>query len=1486
MKLSAIKTFSENNKARESDENNFLAIVGMDCVIGTEESVYGLWDSLRLKTDFVTKANLKRKKMTQDIMRLLGDDSVLETTDIQPMCFLNTLDTFDYPFFEMSSQEAMLIDPSQRLLLESAYRCLEDSNHVIGEYRGENIGIFIGYDESDLIRYKDILYRSNFDLYGLSIPGNHPAILAGRIADYFDFKGPAYVINTACSSSMSALHQACKAIRNGECEMALVSTINYTLTPVKKSNFLLGIEATKDRTKTFSDQADGTGKGEGLVSLLIKPYSQAITDKDAIYAVIRGSATTQDGKSSSLTSPNMLAQVQVLQKAWRDAGINPRELQYIEAHGTGTKIGDPIEIEAIKTAIKPFTNDRMFCAIGSIKSNIGHLNAAAGLAGVLKTALILHNKELVPNCHFEYPNAHIDFFNSPIYVCTQRRALSGETIYAGVSSFGLSGTNVHIVMSNCDHTQHDDFPDESVYKIMAISAKTPSALRKLVYEYIWHMEGLDKRQLFIYCYTVNTRRVHYPCRCIFLGRDLADIRKQMVAYLYAEEPGKSYCQEMKTNEYEYPANVQGILIKNTSKDADMLIKLCRRYIAGDDVNWNECYAPYIFRTMHIPTYRFDTLTCFWNTEKAKTFSAYKDEKNYFYTLSWSVFSQSELVERKLAENVVIIYTNDTFSNEVQEYVSKDLEEKGHKIVRILLDDLIKSEGSTVCSRVYSFDQRMFLSQIEGSVSETSLLYLASLHDPIEPLSIRESIRRGISGVFQTYSLFSSFKTKLSDFICIGNNGDDVMNDGEPIDPYNGALYEFVNGLQADQIGETRIFRNIDIARNTDKVLLNHLLECGDGGAICSLRGTQIYRQTITETGKQQKPILRKGGIYIVSGGTSENALHVCKVISEKYQGVFYLLSRHLEPYSENPRLLQVISEIENNSGMIRPVYCDVSSEESVSSTINAICLETGSVINGVIHAAGIESKGMIRNKTEAEILVTLAPKVFGIINLHYYTKNYHPDFFLSFSSLSALLPSPGQADYAYANRFIDLYNRIMQKDYAHAFSINWPAFQDAGMAVRNQVDFDNMGLPPLTFRQIEDVFLSALSYKSNHIIPTNRPLTNQEKRKEILAEKRLVSTCDTSKATIRFENMTETQNTIANIWYKYLGHENIGLDDDFTTLGGNSLKMIYVVSAIEKEFQISLNEDLVIDLPTIREIAAHIEEGKTTQSIILEGIEPFNNFFFINCFFNAVFSVLCYFKYPISRLIRHCHVQFLCDKTGFSLEYGYQECWQDILKDIDLKLVVKSSQVDLVQEITENLSHKYPVIISVDCFYLPFRHDAYQKQHFFHSLLVYGYEGNAQLFHIIDQVNVESLSYQKRTISVQDLQKAYNGYLENFSEEKTPPIAVIYPIENGVKSQSKVAERPSSTQSILFLKQIHEKVQRFVEFSDISKETYLKMLNQCIHYFNTEVYVNNELYKDKDFGFLLARLLQIYKHTRASFIKETLAGKDGCNALRNLFISE
>lgn len=389
--------------------------------------------------------------------------------------YLEGIDEFDPQFFEISPKIAKYMDPNQRMMLETSYHALEDAGYTRENVKNRPVGVFMGAVLPTYHQYLDVKVDELF-------ASNLPANLAGRLSYHFGFNGPSLVIDTACSSSLVALHTAVQSLRNNECEMAMVGGIHLDVAPVNREEAMeSSIVSPSESCRPFSDEADGTIGGEGCICVLLKPVEQALSDNDRIYSVIKGSAVVQDGaRSNGITSPSPDAQAETLLHSWRDAGIDPSTISYIEAHGTGTKLGDPIEIKGIQKAYQSYTNRKQFIGLGSIKANIGHLDSAAGLAGLAKVALSLKHSMIPASHHASRLNSLINFEHSPVYVSTELRPLKSQSNHparAGVSSFGLSGTNVHVVLekyeSKSEKLKNSMLATEKIQEIEANNEKGP-----------------------------------------------------------------------------------------------------------------------------------------------------------------------------------------------------------------------------------------------------------------------------------------------------------------------------------------------------------------------------------------------------------------------------------------------------------------------------------------------------------------------------------------------------------------------------------------------------------------------------------------------------------------------------------------------------------------------------------------------------------------------------------------------------------------------------------------------------------------------------------------------------------------------------------------------------------------------------------------------------------------------------------------------------
>ncbi|WP_009900592.1 beta-ketoacyl synthase N-terminal-like domain-containing protein, partial [Burkholderia thailandensis] len=367
--------------------------------------------------------------------------------------FVDGVDEFDPLFFNISPKEASVMDPQERLFVQCAYEALEDAGYgrvALGAERPHgaerNIGVYVG------VMYEEYPYFGvEHTLNGrpMALSGN-PSSIANRVSYLLDLHGPSMAVDTMCSSSFTALHLACESLLSGQCRMAIAGGVNLSLHPNKFIALAQGGFAASDgRCRSFGEGGDGYVPSEGVGAVVLKPLAHALADGDHVYGLIQGIAINHGGKSNAYTVPNPDAQAGVIEAAYRRAGISPRDVSYLEAHGTGTALGDPIEIAGLVSAFRAFTDARQFCAIGSVKSTIGHCESAAGISALTKVLLQMKHGRLAPSLHARTPNPHIDFDASPFVL--QRTlapwpAPDGGTRIAGISSFGAGGTNAHVVV--------------------------------------------------------------------------------------------------------------------------------------------------------------------------------------------------------------------------------------------------------------------------------------------------------------------------------------------------------------------------------------------------------------------------------------------------------------------------------------------------------------------------------------------------------------------------------------------------------------------------------------------------------------------------------------------------------------------------------------------------------------------------------------------------------------------------------------------------------------------------------------------------------------------------------------------------------------------------------------------------------------------------------------------------------------------------------
>jgi amino acid adenylation domain-containing protein len=506
-----------------------VAIIGISGVYPDAENLGQFSLNLVNGVDSVRDVSAQRKA-------LAGLDTA---APCYPIGSLEDIDKFDHEFFGISRKEAEYMDPQQRFLLQLACAAIEDAGYSLKQFRGSNTATIISASNGQ--------YSKLYEEYDPSmVTGALPGALAGRISYSLDLRGPAMVIDTACSSSLLAVHEASRKVAAGEADHAIAGGINIFFVKDFDGDSTeqvdaVGINSPDGKCKTFDAAANGAGWGEGGGLVLLKSLERALADGDHIYAVIKGGAANQDGgRSNGLAAPDPHAQRDVILAAWKDAGIEPTTISYLEAHGTGTELGDPIEIQGITDAFRQFTDRKQFCAIGALKTNIGHLAGAAGIAGLTKVVLSLKHQKIFPSLHFHTPNPFIDFQTSPVFVNTQLRdwtvPADVRVKRAGISSFGLSGTNVHLIVEEAPPRLAVQSSAEGGATLLTVSARTSPVLRRYLANLaLFLKDSDDSTDIGDIAYTLNSGRNDYQYRFAQVVRSKQELIERLDHYLAQPE---------------------------------------------------------------------------------------------------------------------------------------------------------------------------------------------------------------------------------------------------------------------------------------------------------------------------------------------------------------------------------------------------------------------------------------------------------------------------------------------------------------------------------------------------------------------------------------------------------------------------------------------------------------------------------------------------------------------------------------------------------------------------------------------------------------------------------------------------------------------------------------------------------------------------------------------------------------------------------------
>ncbi|WP_249930914.1 beta-ketoacyl synthase N-terminal-like domain-containing protein, partial [Paenibacillus polymyxa] len=589
----------QENKGKDLAQREPIAIIGMSGRFAGSDNVDELWNHLKNGDDLVkevTRWDLSKYQEKNASYCNYGS-------------FLEDIDKFDPLFFNISGLEATYMDPQQRLFLEEAWHALEDAGYAGTGMDGRRCGVYVGCAEGD---YQRLLGE---DLPPQALWGHMGSVIPARISYYLNLHGPAIAVDTACSSSLVAAHLACQSLWSGETDMALAGGVYIHTTP---RCYLYGDRAGMlshtGHCYTFDDRADGMVPGEAVGAVVLKRLDEAVTDSDHIYGVILGSAINQDGTTNGLTAPSQKSQERLEQYVYDTFHIHPEQIQLVEAHGTGTKLGDPIEYQALTRTFRKYTDKKEYCAIGSIKTNIGHTQIAAGITGVIKLLLSLKHEQIPPSLHFQSGNSNIQFADSPFYVNTQLQNWLIEPEArrcAAVSSFGASGTNAHMVIEEAPHTKRRH--SEKPAYFIPLSARTSQQLRRQVEQLIAYCEQEPEADCGNMSYTLLLGRKHCNHRLACVARNQGELVMSLKRWLEKGSSSQVYYSELHEKDQRIQSSLKRYgneCIQNCQNAGDareyleFLTTIADLYVQGYPLDFERLFSNEQYSRIPLPTYPF------------------------------------------------------------------------------------------------------------------------------------------------------------------------------------------------------------------------------------------------------------------------------------------------------------------------------------------------------------------------------------------------------------------------------------------------------------------------------------------------------------------------------------------------------------------------------------------------------------------------------------------------------------------------------------------------------------------------------------------------------------------------------------------------------------------------------------------------------------------------------------------------------------------
>ena len=1224
-----------------------IAIVGMSGVMPQSEDLDEFWQHLKNGEDLVSVIPEDR----WDWQEFYGDPfKEVNKSNSKWGGFMKEVDKFDALFFGISKREAQMMDPQQRIFLETVWKAVEDSGHRVSDLSGTRTGLFVGVATND---YVDVMNRLNIGLDGYSASGNSHSVLANRVSFLLNLRGPSAPIDTACSSSLVALHRAIESIHTGSCDMAIVGGVQVMLSPAAYISFgMAGMLSSDGKCKTFDKRANGYVRGEGAGAILLKPLAQAEADGDHVYAVVRATAENHGGRVTTLTAPNSAAQAELLIEAYDKAQMDPATVGYIECHGTGTGLGDPIEIQALTKAFGELykRHDHAPAAaphvgLSSAKTNIGHLETAAGIAGILRVLLAIRHRQIPANVHFEELNPYINLAGTPFYIAERTRdwqaplAADGSILprRAGVSSFGFGGANAHVVLE--EHLpsarRADNAPSGT--QLFVLSAKTDDRLHAYAEALLQRLQA-GEADLLDVAYTLQVGRDEMTERLALVAATQEELCGRLRDFLDGKiTPGISRGSSRARRDAAPPATAETV---QALVDAADLAALGAAWVNGAEVDWRQLPRVRTPRRLALPTYPFARERCwipgvegFRRSDAATpafaaptpvaaaaptaTKTAAADTATTPQTLYYrSVWQEAPLAAADTAgttlSTVLLLARDET----LREQLRRRLTARGGKVPAIVLvqpgesfralaadsyqlrvaerEDFtalfaaLQTQGLRPRHIVHAWNEDAVLADA-GSLQRSQQLGVGAL------LALGQCLADGLRRDKE-----AGIAPAATGLVCV------VPATAAETQPQQAALASFLRSLQLEiaPLGSkcVALGAGAQLDDAAADCLLAELAEEARGSAEIRYHGPQRQRRSLQPwTPAAALPAsVRERGTYLITGGAGGLGLIVASYLAAQAKVNLVLVGRSALDAAQTAKL----AELQAAGAQVAYLRGDVSRREDAFSVLQQARERFGAV-HGIVHAAGVIRDAEIARKSAADLAATCAPKIDGTLNLDAASQSDDLDFFVLFSSLAAELGSSGQCDYAYANGFQRHYAawRTAQGRRGRSIAIDWPLWRDGGMQVERikgvQLDAktralleQSTGLHALDTASGLDAFAAALQADANQLLVMHGERTKIDRLLGLAAAQPAAAprSAATAGATDAGEFTRRLRQDLLRIVAEVLlvNPNQIQPDVNLSEYGLDSLGVAGLFRRLNEAYALSLEPAIVFEFPTFEALSGHL----------------------------------------------------------------------------------------------------------------------------------------------------------------------------------------------------------------------------------------------------------------------------------------------------------